>query len=147
MHSASMNSYADRISPSIPLQQLNVCKTSAKPGQPATGHSIQAHTSPRPGPDPPRSLTRLPREWEKHCPGKHPLLSPQVHYGHQRLRHTALAGQCPRCLGRQWEVRRDWGWLHKGPETGPPLNGFIAFLPQAVLRFPLVLITHSRHTY
>lgn len=34
-----MNSNADRISPSIPLQARKVCRTSAKPGQPATGHS------------------------------------------------------------------------------------------------------------
>lgn len=37
MHSASMNSNADRISPSIALQVRKACSTSAKPGQPATG--------------------------------------------------------------------------------------------------------------
>ena len=37
MHSASMNSNADRISPSIALQVRKVCRTSAKPGQPAMG--------------------------------------------------------------------------------------------------------------
>lgn len=47
MHSASMNSNADRISPSIPLQVLNVCRTSANPGQPATGHSASGPTEGR----------------------------------------------------------------------------------------------------
>lgn len=47
MHSASMNSNADKISPSIPLQVLNVCRTSANPGQPATGHSASGTTEGR----------------------------------------------------------------------------------------------------
>lgn len=54
MHSASMNSYADRISPSSPLQVLKVCRTSAKPGQPAEATGLrhgrqnpsQTHPSP-----------------------------------------------------------------------------------------------------
>lgn len=53
MHSASMNSKADRISPSIPLQVLKVCRTSAKPGQPAGGTVLQPHASPGPCPGPP----------------------------------------------------------------------------------------------
>lgn len=47
MHSVSINSNADRISPSIPLQVLNVCRTSANPGQPAMGHRASGATEGR----------------------------------------------------------------------------------------------------
>ena len=59
-HSASMNSNADRISPSMPLQVQKVCKTSAKPGQPATdvekgqaSWSCGGRASPTGPPEPP----------------------------------------------------------------------------------------------
>ena len=97
MHSASMNSNADRISPSIPLQVMNVCRTSANPEQPAMGHSASGTTEGRTaGPQglthclarsPPSQQQLIPTHTNKGSDhevlgttGNTPWFSPQVHF-------------------------------------------------------------------
>lgn len=100
MHSASMNSNADRISPSMALQLLKVCRTSAKPAQPAADTRGQTardlKTCMGPG-----HTGHLQEERRGSCP----LQPGASHWWTQPLCLHALKGQDPRLGLREGDER------------------------------------------